>query len=101
MVGERYLMQVRDGQLEEFWEICRKLNEVNRARGRREFSFWASAGGVSNEVVAEVDSPDHASGQQQFDAFHADPEALGLDEKLHECLVEGSMRSELLEEVPV
>jgi len=77
-----------------------EADELSRARGRREFVFWASSGD-SNEVVAEIDSPDHATRQQTFDAFHADPEALDLDEKLHKCLVDCSMRSELLEAVPV
>ena len=99
MVRERYIMQVRDGQFDEFWEICKKVNEVNRARGRREFAFWAYAGGDSNEVVLEIDSPDHPSREREFDAFHVDPEAMELDEKLHSCLVGGSMRSELLEAV--
>jgi hypothetical protein len=97
MFRYRYTVQVKDGHLKEFWEICKKLNEVNRARGRSEFTFWAPPGGVSNEVVAEVDYPDRATHEQEFDAFHSDEEALDLDKKLQELIVEGSARDELFE----
>lgn len=97
MFRYRYTVQVKDEHFNEFWEICKKMNEVNRAHGRSEFTFWVPAGGVSNEVIAEVDYPDRATLKQEFDAFHSDPEALDLDEKFTELLVEGSARDEFLE----
>ena len=66
MVRERYIMQVRDGQFDEFWEICKKVNEVNRARRRREFAFWAYAGGDSNEVVIPEASSTRAAIQSSL-----------------------------------
>ena len=99
MVRYRYIFRVQDGHFDEVWALCKKLNEINRAAGRSEFTFWKPMDGASNELIVESEHPDRATFQTEYDAFHADPDALDTDEKLQGRVVEDSERSELLETI--
>jgi hypothetical protein len=93
----RVTVQVRYGHFKEYIEISEKLNEIARDRGWVEFRFWVPTVGTGNELVAEADYPDLATFQKEGDAFQVDAEAMQLLRSAGEHLVEGSVRSELLE----
>lgn len=57
--------------------------------------------GAVNEIVIEWDYPDLATFQKEDESFLADEETLQLFQSCAQHLVEGSVRNELLEDVPM
>ncbi|HVB71290.1 MAG TPA: hypothetical protein VND83_07305 [Acidimicrobiales bacterium] len=79
----------------------KKLEEVCRARGWAESRLLSPVAGVGNEIVIEWEYPDLATFQKEMDSFLADQEAFQLFRAGGQYFVEGSIRNELLEEVPM
>jgi antibiotic biosynthesis monooxygenase (ABM) superfamily enzyme len=100
MVRHRIRLQVRYGHFKEYLELSDKLNELARARGWAESTFWAPLVGASNEFVIETEYPDLATFQGEGEAFYTDPEAMKLIRAGIEHIVEGSVHDELLLPAP-
>jgi hypothetical protein len=96
----RLTSQVKYGHFKEYYELSTKLNELIRERGWTEPRLWTPTVGIGNEVVAEWDYPDLATVQKEGDAFATDAEAMELNRSFAEHVVQGSVRSELLETIP-
>ena len=100
MFRSRVIVQVRYGHFREYLEVAEKLNEISRARGWSEWTFWVPTVGTGNEFVAEAEYPDLASFQKEGDEFQSDAEAMQVFRSSSEHVVEGSARSELYETAP-
>jgi hypothetical protein len=100
MYRYRITVQVRYGRFKDYLDACHQLNEIARARGWTEATFWTPTAGTSNEFVIELDYPDLATFQSGGDAFSADPEAMKLNRSTIDYIVEGTGRSELLQTAP-
>jgi hypothetical protein len=100
MYRSRFSVQVRYGHFAEYLKIAEQLNEISRARGWAEWTFWTPTVGRSNQFIAEADYPDLATYQEQSDAFQSDVEAMQAFRSSIEHVVEGSGRSELLQTAP-
>ncbi|HUP86376.1 MAG TPA: hypothetical protein VM143_11980 [Acidimicrobiales bacterium] len=57
--------------------------------------------GANNVIILENEYPDLASFQAENDAFYQDEEAFEIFRASAEHVVEGSARTELVEDVPV
>lgn len=95
----RFTVQVLYGHFKEYLELSEKLNEISRARGWTEFTFWAPTVGTGNEFVAEAEYPDLATFQKEGDAFQSDAEAMEVARSSAQHIVQGSARSELFETI--
>jgi hypothetical protein len=92
----RFSAQVRYGHLAEYLKFAEQLNEIARARGWAEYTFWTPTVGSLNEFVAEAEYPDLATYQKQNDALQSDAEAMQVLVSSTEHIVEASGRTELL-----
>jgi hypothetical protein len=95
----RVTVQVLYGHFKEYLEASEKLNEISRARGWTEFTYWVPTVGTGNEFVAEADYADLATFQKEGDAFQTDPEAMEILRASGKHIVQGSARTELLETI--
>src|SRR5712691_7041188 len=100
MVRARFIVQVRYGHFAEYLEFAEQLNEIARARGWAESTFWSPAVGTANELIAETDYPDLATFEREGDAFQSDPEVMKLVRSTVDIVVQGTGRSELLQTAP-
>jgi hypothetical protein len=100
MFRSRLTVQVRYGHFKEYLEIAEKLNEISRARGWAEWTFWVPTVGTGNEFIAEAEYPDLATFQKEGAEFQSDAEAMQVFRSSSEHVVEGSARSELYETAP-
>ena len=100
MYRTRLIAQVKFGRFKEYTEICEKMNEVCKARGWVESTIWVTAFGAVNEVILETDYPDLTTLEREQDAFNADAEARGLVPSSVDCVVQGSLRTELISSIP-
>ncbi|MGH3427001.1 MAG: hypothetical protein ACRDQZ_05455 [Mycobacteriales bacterium] len=100
MVRARITAQVRYGHFAEYLKAVERLNEIARARGWAEATFWVATAGTANELIAEVDYPDFATFGQENEAQGSDAEWMGVIRGMVDFAVQGSVRSELLETAP-
>jgi hypothetical protein len=95
----RITVQILYGHAREYFELSQKLNEISRARGWTELTFWVPTVGTGNEFVAEAEYPDLATFQKEGDAFQSDAEAMEVARASGQHLVQGSLRSEIFETI--
>jgi hypothetical protein len=100
MVRARFIVQVRYGHFAAYLKVVEQLNEVARARGWSEATFWVHAVGTANELIAEVEYPDLASFEREGAASASDAEWMQLIRSSADMVVQGSGRSELLQTAP-
>jgi NIPSNAP len=96
----RFTVEVRYGQFAEYLKIAEQLNEIARARGWAEFTYWTPTVGRANECIGEAEYPDLATFQKESDAFGSDAEAMQVLRSTTEHVVQGSTHTELLETAP-
>ena len=96
----RFSVQVRYGHFKEYLEGWQQLNEISRARGWTEATFWSPTVGTANGFIAEFDYPDLATFQREGDAFYSDGEAMKVFRGTSQYVIEGTGQSELLETAP-
>ncbi|HEU5010340.1 MAG TPA: NIPSNAP family protein, partial [Gaiellaceae bacterium] len=68
-------------------------NEIARARGWAEATFWVATVGTANELIAEADYPDLATFEREGDAQAADKEWMNVIRSTVDMVVQGSARS--------
>jgi hypothetical protein len=95
----RFHTQVVYGHFNEYLKAQLELNAISRKRGWPESSIWIPVVGTGNEVVLEAEYADLASFQKVGDAFQSDAEAMKILRSTSSQVVQGSQRTELLEEV--
>ena len=96
MIRARFHFKLKSGDSwNDFLQTASKLNEISRARGWVEFSFWTQVAGSFNEIVLEADYPDLATFEQQTNAFYADAEAVGTMRGWRDLVIQGTCYSEL------
>lgn len=99
MFRSRRYAQVVYGHFNEYLKAQVELNAICRKRGWPESSIWTTVVGIGNEVVLEDEYADLASFQKVGDAFQSDVEAMKIFRSTSNLVVQGSVRSELFEEV--
>lgn len=92
--------EVLYGHYREYVAIFEEMVAVQQARGWHESSLWSPTFGKGNEVVTTTEYPDLAAFQRESDAVASDVEFMKLMRSSSEHLVQGSVRSELLEPAP-
>lgn len=96
MIRARYHFKLKSGEgWNDFLQTAAKLNEISRARGWVEFSFWTQVAGPFNEIQLEAEYPDLATFEQQTNAFYADAEAVGTMRGWRDLVIQGTGSSEL------
>jgi hypothetical protein len=96
----RFRVQVRYGHFKEYLAQQEQLNELNKARGWPEATFWVPTTGAANELIAEFDYPDLATFQRVGEEFVSDAEMMTVMRSGIEHVVEGSGHRELFETAP-
>ena len=100
MIRARFIAQVRYGHFAEYLKAVEQLNEIARARGWAEATFWVATAGTANELFAEVDYPDLATFEREGEAQGADAEWMKVIRSTVDMVVHGSARSELFQTAP-
>jgi hypothetical protein len=100
MVRARFIVQVRYGHFAEYLKAAEQLNEIARARGWAEATFWVPTAGAANELIWEADYPDLATFEREGDAQSSDSEWMTVLRSTFDMVIEGTGRSELLQTAP-
>jgi hypothetical protein len=100
MVRARFIVQVRYGHFAEYLKALEQLNEIARARGWAEATFWVATAGTANELIADVEYPDLATFDHEGRAQSSDSEWMKVIRSTAEMVVQGTGRSELLQTAP-
>ena len=100
MYRVRLYQEVIYGHFREFMEVANSFKALLRDRGWVEGTIWVPVAGQGNIVVWETDYPDLASFQRESEAYYADKEAMDLVRQFSPHIVQGSVKTELLEEAP-
>jgi hypothetical protein len=96
----RMISTVKYGQFGAYFGTLKRLVQINDARGWVPIRVLVPTVGTNNEVVFEMEYPDLATLQRENEAFYADSEAFEAFRAGAEFIIDGSSRSELLEDVP-
>ena len=100
MYRSRIYQEVIYGHFREFMEVAESFKALMRERGWAEGTLWTPTAGQTNLVIWETEYPDLASFQREGDAVYSDKAAMDLVRQFSQHIVQGSARSELLEEAP-
>jgi NIPSNAP len=100
MVRARFIVQVRYGHFADYLKAVEKLNEIARARGWAEATFWVATVGTANELIAEVEYPDLATFEREGAESSADAEWMQVIRSTVDWVVQGTGRSELVQTAP-
>jgi hypothetical protein len=97
----RQIALIKYGRFGEYLATVKKLEEIIRARGWAPSRILVPTAGQSNEIIIESEYPDLATFQEENVAFYADEAAFQVFRSGAEFVVEGSARTEILEDVPL
>ena len=95
----RMIAMIKYGHFGEYLKMVKKLDEIGRARGWAAARLFVPTAGAGNELIIESEYPDLATLQKEHEEFYADEQAFQVFRSGAEHIVEGSVRSELLEDV--
>jgi hypothetical protein len=99
MYHARLTVQVKAGRFKEHLAIIEKMNALTRTRGWTEATYWIPTVGIANQVVSEFEYPDLATMEREGAASFSDPEMMALVKDAVDCIVDGSIRSELFQTI--
>jgi len=99
MYRYREIQQVVYGHYNEFLKAWQELAAIGQKRGWPEPNVWTPTVGVGNEAIVETEYRDLASFQKAYEAFQSDAEAMKVYRGLAGIIVQGSSRSEIIEQV--
>jgi hypothetical protein len=99
MYQARLIVQVKAGRFKEHLEILEKMNDLVRSRGWTESTYYIPTVGVGNQFIAVTEYPDLGTFEREGDAFFSDREAMALVKDAVDCIVDGSVRSELFQTI--
>lgn len=99
MYHARLTVQVKGGRFKEYLGIIEKMNDLARSRGWREATYLIPTVGVANQIVSEFEYPDLVTFEREGAASFSDPEMMGLVRDAVDCIVDGSIRSELFQTI--
>lgn len=97
----RQIATIKYGHFGEYLAKVKKLDAIARARGWSPARVLVPTAGTGNEIVIENEYSDLATFQSENDAFYADKEAFETFRSGADLVVEGTFRTELLEDVPL
>lgn len=100
MYQHQYRCQVLYGHFGQFMEVSKEIRDVEAARGWSVSTLWAPTVGVGNEAVVVAEYQSLADFERERSARYADPEFMKLARRAAELMAQGSLRDELLEQVP-
>ena len=99
MYRSRTYRQVIYGRVNDYMKATQELNAIARKRGWPESTIWFPVVGPENEVVTEEEYPDLNTFGKVLDAFYADADAMKILRNTKGMIVQGSARSELVQEM--
>jgi len=99
MYKARLIVQVKAGRFKEHLGILEKMNALAQSRGWTEATYLIPTVGVANQVISEFEYPDLATFEQEGGASFSDPEMMALVKDAVDCIVDGSIRSELFQTI--
>jgi hypothetical protein len=99
MYKSRLTVQVKSGRFKEYLGITDRMSDLSRSRGWTVPTILIPTVGRSNQIVSEFDYPDLATFERELAASFADAEAMAQVKEAVDCLVEGSIHSELLQTI--
>lgn len=97
----RQVATIKYGHFGEYLATVKKLDQITRERGWAPSRVLVPTAGPNNEIIIENEYPDLAAFQRENEAFYADEKAFQAFRSGAEFVVEGSARTELLEDVPM
>jgi hypothetical protein len=97
----RQIVTIKYGHFGEYLSTVKRIESIAKAKGWAPVRVLVPTAGLSNEVVLENEYPDLATFQSEGEAFYADADAFQAFRDGAEFIVEGSARTELLEDVPM
>ena len=96
----RLIAEIEYGSFVEYMKAQRKLEQIMRDRGWAPVRTLVPVAGANNQVIVEIEYPDLATYERENGAFYADQEAFGAYRDGARYVVQGTARTELLEDVP-
>jgi len=95
----RQIATVKYGHFGQYLATVKAVDAICRDRGWAASRVFVPTAGLSNEIIIENDYPDLATFQAENEAFYSDEEAFEAFRAGAAFVVEGSARTELLEDV--
>lgn len=99
MIRVRSICTVKYGKAREFMQANEALNEVCKARGWVPAILFGAVAGAFNEFVVELDYPDLATYEEEFNAQMTDTEFMAIFRGSADLIYPQSGRGELYETV--
>jgi hypothetical protein len=100
MVRSRIIQIIKYGNFRDALEALTELNRVCVEKGLSPMTFWAEVSGVGNQLIMESEHASLADFEREEAAFHGDPDTMKVWRSAAQYIVEGSMRSELIQTAP-
>ena len=97
----RIVSEIKYGRFGDYMATWRKLDSIMRERGWIAGRVLVPTAGPNNEVVAEFEYPDLATFERENKAFYTDEAAFAAFRAGAEFVVQGTLRTELYEDVPM
>ncbi len=97
----RWSCQILYGKYTEFMELQRQKDEVAHARGWHRARYWVATAGSVNDFFLEREYESLADFANELQARDEDYEFMRLMRGSYPLVVQGSIRVELFEEVPL
>ena len=97
----RLINEIKYGQFGDWIKTWQKLDSIMQERGWVPGRLLVPTAGNNNEVIVEFEYPDLATFERENQAFYSDEGAFKAFRAGAEFVVQGTARTELLEDVPM
>jgi hypothetical protein len=97
----RLIAEVKYGRIGDYMKTWKNLDAITRERGWVTARLLVRTAGPINEIVSEYEYPDLATFERENNAFFADKEAFEAFRAGAEFVVQGTVRTELYEDIPI
>lgn len=97
----RMISEIKYGQFGAWVKTWQKLDSIMQERGWAPGRLLVPTAGANNQVIVEFEYPDLATFERENRAFYSDEKAFKAYRAGAEFVIEGSSRTELLEDVPM
>ena len=100
MYRVNFVMEVKYGHFADLMRNMEELNEISRARGWKEATYWMPTAGKANELVCEFEYDSLAEFEQENEATYSDAEFMKVMREGTQYVVQGSARTRIYERAP-
>jgi hypothetical protein len=100
MVRNRISQVIKYGLFKEALEAVQEVNQLCRAKGLPEATYWSPLGGANNTLVIETEYESLAEFERDGEVFYSDADVMTAWRRMSQYIIEGSGSSEVLMSAP-